>query len=142
MIIAIGSDHAGYLYKEEIKKYLTKKGHTLLDKGTNSTESCDYPLFGKSAAEEVAKGNADFGILVCSSGEGIMISANKIKGIRCGLGYNDDVARLLREHNNANMISFGANFMELEDVLRRIDIFLSTPFAGGRHERRVNEIEN
>ncbi len=142
MIIAIGSDHAGYLYKEEIKKYLTKKGHTLLDKGTNSTESCDYPLFGKSAAEEVAKGNADFGILVCSSGEGIMISANKIKGIRCGLGYNDDVARLLREHNNANMISFGANFMELKDVLRRIDIFLSTPFAGGRHERRVNEIEN
>ncbi len=142
MIIAIGSDHAGYLYKEEIKKYLTKKGHTLLDKGTNSTESCDYPLFGKSAAEEVAKGNADFGILVCSSGEGIMISANKIKGIRCGLGYNDDVARLLREHNNANMISFGANFMKLEDVLRRIDIFLSTPFAGGRHERRVNEIEN
>ena len=142
MIIAIGSDHAGYLYKEEIKKYLTKKGYTLLDKGTNSTESCDYPLFGKSAAEEVAKGNADFGILVCSSGEGIMISANKIKGIRCGLGYNDDVARLLREHNNANMISFGANFMELKDVLRRIDIFLSTPFAGGRHERRVNEIEN
>ena len=142
MIIAIGSDHAGYLYKEEIKKYLTKKGYTLLDKGTNSTESCDYPLFGKSAAEEVAKGNADFGILVCSSGEGIMISANKIKGIRCGLGYNDDVARLLREHNNANMISFGANFMKLEDVLHRIDIFLSTPFAGGRHERRVNEIEN
>ena len=142
MIIAIGSDHAGYLYKEEIKKYLTKKGYTLLDKGTNSAESCDYPLFGKSAAKEVAKGNADFGILVCSSGEGIMISANKIKGIRCGLGYNDDVARLLREHNNANMISFGANFMELKDVLRRIDIFLSTPFAGGRHERRVNEIEN
>lgn len=142
MIIAIGSDHAGYLYKEEIKKYLTKKGYTLLDKGTNSAESCDYPLFGKSAAEEVAKGNADFGILVCSSGEGIMISANKIKGIRCGLGYNDDVARLLREHNNANMISFGANFTKLEDVLHRIDIFLSTPFAGGRHERRVNEIEN
>lgn len=141
MIISIGSDHAGYLYKEEIKKYLIKKGHTILDKGTSSTESCDYPIFGKATAEEVSKGNADYGILVCSTGEGIMMSANKVKGIRCGLGYADEVARLMREHNNANMIAFGANFMALEDVLRRIDIFLNTPFEGGRHLRRVNEIE-
>ncbi len=141
MTISIGCDHAGFLYKEEIKKYLVKNGHTVLDKGTNSNESCDYPIYGKAAAKEVASGKAEFGILVCSSGEGIMMSANKVPGIRCGIGYNDEVAHLMRAHNNANMISFGANFMKLEDVLRRIDIFLTSQFEGGRHLRRVNEIE-
>ena len=141
MKISIGCDHAGYKYKEEIKKYLEAKGHQVKDCGTNSLDSCDYPIFGRAAAEAVAKGEVDFGIVVCSSGEGIMMTANKVKGIRCGLAYNDDVARLIRQHNNANMIGFGANFMSLEDVLRRIDIFLATPFEGGRHERRVNEIE-
>ena len=141
MKISIGCDHAGYKYKEEIKRYLTEKGYEVLDCGTNSLDSCDYPIFGRAAAELVAKGDAKFGIVVCSSGEGIMMAANKIKGVRCGLAYNDDVARLIRQHNNANMIGFGANFMALEDVLRRIDIFLATEFEGGRHERRVNEIE-
>lgn len=141
MKISIGSDHAGYAYKEEIKKYLTKKGYEMIDVGTNSTDSCDYPDFGKEAAKKVASGEATYGIVVCSSGEGITIAANKIKGIRCGLAYDDDVARLMRQHNNANMIGFGANFMKLEDVLRRIDIFLSATFEGGRHERRVNKIE-
>lgn len=141
MKIAIASDHAGYKYKEEIKKYLQEKGHEMLDSGTNSLESCDYPIFAHDAAKKVASKEADFGILVCSSGEGIAIAANKIKGIRAGIAYNDDVARLMRQHNNANMISFGANFMSLEDVLRRVDIFLATEFEGGRHERRVNEIE-
>lgn len=141
MKLSIGSDHAGYTFKEEIKKYLKSKGHDVKDVGTNSLDSCDYPIFGRAAAELVAKGEVDFGILVCSSGEGIMMSANKVKGVRCGLAYNDDVARLIRQHNNANMIAFGASFMKLEDVLRRIDIFLSTDFEGGRHERRVNEIE-
>lgn len=141
MKLAIASDHAGYNYKEEIKKYLSKKGHVMIDCGTNSLDSCDYPIFAHKAAKYVAEKNADFGILVCSSGEGIAIAANKTKGIRAGIAYNDDVARLMRQHNNANMISFGANFMKLEDVLRRIDIFLATDFEGGRHERRVNEIE-
>ena len=141
MKLSIGSDHAGYNYKQEIIKYLEGKGHTVIDCGTNSLESCDYPIFGRAAAEKVANKEVDFGILVCSSGEGIMMTANKVKGIRAGLAYNDDVARLIRQHNNANMIAFGANFMKLEDVLRRIDIFLSTDFEGGRHERRVNEIE-
>ena len=141
MKLSIGSDHAGYAYKEEIKKYLSKKGYEVVDVGTHSTDSCDYPIFGREAAEKVAKKEVDFGILVCSSGEGIMMTANKVKGVRCGLAYNDDVARLIRQHNNANMIAFGANFMKLEDVLRRIDIFLTTDFEGGRHERRVNEIE-
>lgn len=141
MKLSIGSDHAGYTFKEEIKKYLASKGHEVIDVGTNSLDSCDYPIFGRAAAELVAKGEVQFGILVCSSGEGIMMSANKIKGVRCGLAYNDDVARLIRQHNNANMIAFGASFMKLEDVLHRIDIFLATEFEGGRHERRVSEIE-
>ena len=141
MKISIGSDHAGYNAKEAIKKYLVANGHQVVDVGTNSTESCDYPIFGRAAAELVAKGEVDFGVLVCSSGEGIMMSANKVKGVRCGLAYNNDVARLIRQHNNANMIAFGANFMALEDILHRIDIFLATPFEGGRHERRVSEIE-
>lgn len=141
MKISIGSDHAGYKYKEEVKKYLEKKGYEMVDVGTNSTESCDYPIFGRAAATLVSEGKVDYGILICSSGEGIMMSANKIKGVRCGLAYNDDVARLIRQHNNANMIAFGANFMELDDVLKRIDIFLATEFEGGRHARRVGEIE-
>ena len=141
MKLSIGSDHAGYNYKQEIIKYLEGKGHVVIDCGTNSLDSCDYPIFGRAAAEKVANKEVDFGILVCSSGEGIMMTANKVKGVRAGLAYNDDVARLIRQHNNANMIAFGANFMKLDDVLRRIDIFLSTDFEGGRHERRVNEIE-
>ncbi|MBQ0008978.1 MAG: ribose 5-phosphate isomerase B [Firmicutes bacterium] len=141
MKISIASDHAGYAYKEEIKKYLAAKGHEIVDCGTHSLDSCDYPIFGKAAAEKVANKEVDFGILVCSSGEGIAIAANKVKGVRAGIAYNDDVARLMRQHNNANMIAFGASFMALEDVLKRVDIFLSTEFEGGRHERRVNEIE-
>lgn len=141
MKISIGSDHAGYKVKEEIKKYLESKGYEVQDVGTNSLDSCDYPIFGRAAAELVASGKVQYGILVCYSGEGIMMTANKVKGVRCGIGYNDDVARLIRQHNNANMIAFGANFMELNDILRRVDIFLSTDFEGGRHERRVNEIE-
>lgn len=142
MVIAIGSDHAGFKYKEAIKEYLSKQGYEVLDEGTFSCDSCDYPVYGKKVALSVSIGKADFGVLVCSSGEGIMIAANKIPGIRCGIGYNDDVSRLLRQHNNANMISFGASFMELEDILRRIDIFLSTEFEGGRHLRRVRLIED
>ncbi len=139
--IALASDHAGFKYKQEIFKYLSEKNYKVIDCGTDSEESCDYPLFGKEAALLVSKGNAQFGILICSTGEGIMMTANKVKGIRCGVGYDDEVASLLRRHNNANMISFGANFMSLEDVKKRIDIFLNTEFEGGRHLRRVNEIE-
>ena len=141
MKIVIASDHAGYAYKEEIKKYLAAKGYAVIDVGTNSLESCDYPIFAHQAAEKVVSGEVEYGVLVCSSGEGIAIAANKTKGIRAGIAYNDEVAGLMRQHNNANMIAFGASFMKLEDVLRRIDIFLKTPFEGGRHERRVNEIE-
>lgn len=142
MKVVIASDHAGYAYKEEIKAFLNSKGIIVIDVGTNSTESCDYPIFAHQAAEKIAGGEAEFGVLVCSSGEGIAIAANKTKGVRAGIAYNDEVAGLMRQHNNANMIAFGATFMKLPDVLRRIEIFLKTPFEGGRHERRVKEIEN
>ena len=141
MKVVLASDHAGYAYKKEIKAFLKSKGVSVVDVGTNSIESCDYPIFAREAALKVASGDADYGILICSSGEGIAIAANKIKGVRAGIGYNDEVAGLIRQHNNANMIAFGATFMKLPDVLRRVEIFLKTPFEGGRHERRVNEIE-
>ena len=141
MKIAIGCDHGGYQRKEEIKEHLIAQGHKVVDCGTYSTESCDYPIFGNRVAKQVAAKEADFGVLVCTSGEGIMMAANKVHGVRCGIGYNDEVAALMRQHNNANVIAFGAKFMNTEDVLRRVDIFLSTEFEGGRHERRVNLIE-
>ena len=141
MIIAIGCDHGGYQRKEEVKEYLESKGHQVLDCGTYSLDSCDYPIFGRQVAELVSEGKANYGVVICTSGEGIMMAANKVKGVRCGLGYNDEVASLMRQHNNANVISFGAKFMNKEDVLRRVDIFLNTEFEGGRHERRVNLIE-
>ncbi len=141
MIIAIGCDHGGYQRKEEAKEHLKSLGHEVIDCGTNSLDSCDYPIFGRQVAELVSEGKANYGVVICTSGEGIMMAANKVKGVRCGLGYNDEVAALMRQHNNANVISFGAKFMNKEDVLRRIDIFLTTDFEGGRHERRVNLIE-
>ena len=142
MKIAVASDHAGYNYKSEIIKHLTNLGYEIIDCGTHSLDSCDYPIFAKEAANKVANKEATFGVLVCSSGEGIMIAANKVKGIRCGIGYDDVATEYTRRHNDANMISFGANYMQLEDVIRRVDIFLNTQFEGGRHQRRVNEIEH
>ncbi len=141
MNIVIGSDNHGYKIKPEIIKHLEDNGHKVTDVGAYTNESCDYPLYAKAAAEMVASKEADFGIVICSSGEGVMMVANKVRGVRCGLGYNDEVAALLRQHNDANMISFGATFMSVEDIIRRIDIFLSTAFEGGRHQRRINLFE-
>ena len=138
--IAIGSDHGGVDQKDEVVKYLKSKGYEVVDVGTNSHDSCHYPVFGAEVAKLVAKKDCDFGIVICTSGEGICMAANKIKGVRCGIGYNDEVSRLMRQHNDANVIAFGAKFMETKDVLRRIDIFLSTEFEGGRHQTRVDMI--
>lgn len=138
--IAIGSDHGGVDQKDEVVKYLKSKGYEVVDVGTNSHDSCHYPLFGAEVGRQVASKKVDCGIVICTSGEGIAIAANKIKGVRCGIAYNDEVARLMRQHNNANVIAFGAKFMETSDVLRRIDIFLSTEFEGGRHQTRVDMI--
>lgn len=137
--ISLGSDHGGFAYKEAIKKHLEGR-YEVIDVGTYDENSCHYPQFGIAAAKLVGSGECQFGIVVCTSGEGIMMSANKVKGVRCGIGYNDEVTALSRMHNNANMIAFGQKFMALEDVLRRVDIFLSTDFEGGRHATRVQMI--
>ena len=142
MKIALGCDHCGYLAKEEVKKYLTSKGYEVEDVGTFSTDSTNYAEYGLKAAKLVASKDCQFGVVICSSGEGISIAANKVKGIRCGIAYNDAVAELIRQHNNCNMIAFGAKFMEVKDILHRLDIFLTTPFEGGRHVVRVDTIIN
>ena len=141
MRIAIGSDHAGFDAKQEVIKFLKQEGYEVEDVGTNSKDSCDYPIFGRKVGELVASKNCDYGVVICSSGEGIMMAANKVKGVRCGIAYADQIAELLRQHNDANVISFGANFMNIEDVKRRLKIFLNTEFLGERHLRRVNLIE-
>ena len=142
MKIAVGSDHGGFEYKNAIKEHLEKLGHEVIDVGTYSLDSCHYPVFGAEVARKVASKECDYGVVVCTSGEGISMAANKIKGIRCGLCYNDEVAKLMRQHNDANVIAFGQKFMKLEDVLRQVDIFLSTEFEGGRHQTRVNLISD
>lgn len=142
MKIAVGSDHGGLEYKNAIKEYLEKQGYEVIDVGTHTKDSCHYPIFGAEVAKLVASKECQYGVVVCTSGEGISMAANKIKGVRCGIAYNDDVARLMRQHNDANVISFGQAFMELDDVLRRVDIFLNTQFEGGRHQTRVELINN
>jgi ribose 5-phosphate isomerase B len=139
-IISVGSDHGGFQAKEVIKKHLIDSGYEVVDCGTDSTASCNYAEFALKAAELVGTGKCKYGILFCSTGEGVTIAANKVKNVRCGIGYNDDVSRLLRQHNDANMISFGAKHMDINDILRRTDIFLNTDFEGGRHTVRVDTI--
>ena len=141
MTISFGCDHGGFPYKEAVLKHLKEKGYEVLDFGTFSTESCHYPEFAFPAAEAIRDHKAEKGILICSSGEGVSMCANKVKGIRCGIGYDDDVSHLIVEHNHAQMIAFGAKFMKLEDVLRRIDIFLEAKPLEGRHDIRVGEID-
>ena len=141
MRIAVGSDHGGLEYKNAIAKHLKAKGYEVVDVGTYSKDSCHYPVFGAGVARKVANKECDFGIVVCTSGEGIAMAANKVKGVRCGISYNDDVARLMRQHNDANVIAFGQAFMKLDDVLRQVDIFLSTEYEGGRHQTRVDLIK-
>lgn len=139
--ISIGSDHGGLDYKDEIVKHLKEKGYEVTDVGTHTNESCHYPQYAEAAAHLVASRACEYGIVLCTSGEGVVIAANKVKGIRCGVGYSDEVTRLMRQHNDCNMIAFGQKFMALEDVLRRVDIFLNTPFEGGRHSYRVDMIK-
>lgn len=141
MIIAMGSDHAGYNLKEEIKAYLLEKGHTVKDCGTDSTESCDYPVFGRAAAEVVREEEAERAIVICGSGIGISIAANKVPGIRCALCSEPLSAELSRRHNNANALAIGARLIGSDMAKRIVDVFLSTEFEGGRHQRRIDKIE-
>ncbi len=140
MKIAIGSDHAGFTYKQQIVAHLKEKGHEVVDCGTHSAESTDYPLWIIPTAEEVAKGNAEFGIVLGGSGNGEAIAANKVKGIRCALCWSDETAELSRQHNNANVLSMGQRMISLELALRLVDIWLSSSFEGGRHAGRIEQL--
>ncbi len=140
--IAIGSDHAGFDYKQAIIQHLTDQGYTVKDFGTDSDESCDYPEFIRPTAEAVARGEYDYGIVLGGSGNGEAIVANKVKGIRCGLCWNKDTANWNRSHNDANCLSLGQRTISLKTALEVVDIWLKTPFDGGRHERRVRQIED
>lgn len=136
-MIAIGCDHGGYELKEEIKKYLTEKGIEFKDYGTDSTASVDYPIYGKKVAEAVGKKEAEKGILVCGTGLGMMLCANKTEGVRAICTNDSYSVKFSRLHNNANVICFGGRTMGIEAVLYNLDIFLNTEFEGGRHQRRV-----
>ncbi len=139
--IAIASDHAGYRYKEKIKESLVSRGYDVQDFGTHSEESVDYPLIIRPAAEAVARGECRQGIILGGSGNGEAIVANKVKGIRCAVCWNKETARLAREHNNANMISLGQRVIGFEAALEIVDLWLKSEFEGGRHERRIKQIE-
>src|SRR5438093_1025788 len=141
MRIAIASDHAGFEYKEQIKALLQKMGHEVRDFGVHSTEPVDYPLFIRPAAEAVASGDCERGIVLGGSGNGEAMVANKVKGIRCALCWNLESARLSRQHNDANVLSLGQRMMPLETALEIVQVWLVTPFDGGRHLQRIQEIE-
>ena len=137
MRVAVASDHAGYVYKEAIKEHLGARGHEVVDFGTDSTESVDYPDFIRPAAEAVAAGECDRAVVLGGSGNGEAMVANRVRGVRCALCWSEDSARLSREHNDANAISLGERMVSLELALRMIDLWLETPFEGGRHVRRI-----
>lgn len=138
--IAIGCDHAGFEYKEAVKQWLKDNGYEVLDFGTNSSASVDYPDFAHPTANAVEKGEAAFGILFCGSANGVNITANKHQGIRAALCWQNDIAILARQHNDANIISIPARFVALPLAQQMIEHFMQTPFEGGRHSNRVGKI--
>lgn len=141
MKIAIACDHGGYLLKEQIKAYLEKENHEIMDLGTHSEESVDYPFYAEICARAVADGKAEKGIVFCGSGIGISIAANKVHGIRCALCTDENMAELSRRHNNANMLALGGRTTALEMAERIVNTWLSTAFEGGRHQRRIDMID-
>jgi len=141
MKLVLASDHGGYELKEEIKKHLQENGYDFEDIGTHSTESVDYPEYGRAAAEMIAQGKADKGILCCGTGIGISLAANKVKGIRCANVSDTFSAKMSRAHNDANMLSLGGRVVGVGLALEIVDAWLNTEFEGGRHQRRVDKIE-
>ncbi len=140
MKIAIGADHAGFVLKEALRKKLVQDGHEVVDFGTHSAESCDYPDFAQAVAREVARKNFERGILVCHTGIGMAMAANKVAGVRAAPAQLDEEVRLTREHNDANVLTLGAHFLAEERAVELVDLFLKTEFQGGRHARRVGKI--
>ncbi len=138
MRIAIGSDHAGFELKSALRDWLHEQGHEVVDVGTDTLDSCDYPVFGAAVGREVASGDVDLGVAVCGSGEGICMAANKIPGVRAGVIRTAEDAELTRRHNNANVACFGGRVTAVAEAQQALQVFLSTAFDGGRHERRVD----
>ena len=141
MKISLASDHGGLELKNKIGEYLTQLGHTVRDFGTTTLDSCDYPDFARPAAQAVANGECERGVLVCTTGIGVSMVANKVNGVRCALCVNPDMAHMTRLHNNANVIAMGQKYVDFETAKQIVDEFLNTPFEGGRHAQRVDKIE-
>jgi ribose 5-phosphate isomerase B len=139
--IAIGSDHAGFAYKERIKEFLMEEGHQVQDLGAYSEEPVDYPIYIRPVAEAVARGEYDRGIVLGGSGNGEAIVANRVRGVRCTLCWNVESARLAREHNDSNVLSLGQRLLSLDMALEIVDVWLKTGFDGGRHARRIEQID-
>ncbi len=141
MNISLACDHGGYQLKSQVSDYLKQLGHVVRDFGTFSCDSCDYPDFARPAAEAVASGECERGIVICTTGIGVSMVANKVKGVRCALCVNPDMAHMTRAHNNANMIAMGQKYVDFATAKLIVDEFLGTPFEGGKHARRVDKIE-
>lgn len=143
MRVAIGSDRRGYDYKSRLAAHLKEGGHEVVDVGPRDDSlPVDYPIYAQKASELVSLGICDRGVVVCATGIGVMIAANKVRGVRCGMAYADDVARLMREHNDANVIAFGQDHMAYSDIERRLDIFLGSDFAAGYHCSRIQQLSD
>jgi ribose 5-phosphate isomerase B len=140
MKIAIGSDHAGYELKEILRPIIQQLGHDTEDFGTGSPDSTDYPDFAHPVSSAVEAGKFDFGVLICGTGNGVAITANKHQGVRAGLCWNREIAALVRQHNNANVLCIPARFIEEAEAKATLEVFLTTAFEGGRHERRISKI--
>ena len=140
MIIAMANDHGGLALKKIVKEHLIERGYKVVDLGTHSEESVDYPIYGKACGEAVASGKADLGIVICGTGIGISIAANKVKGIRCGLCTSVEMAELTKKHNDANMLALGGRTTDAELSIKITDTWLDTEFEGGRHQKRIDKI--
>jgi ribose 5-phosphate isomerase B len=140
MKISIGNDHAGPDYKKAIVQYLESKGHQVTNYGTDTEASVDYPDFGHPVASDVEEGKADFGIVICGSGNGIAMTVNKHAGVRAGLCWTKEIAYLTRLHNDANIVSIPARYTSIQQAIEIVETFLETEFEGGRHQNRVNKI--
>ena len=140
MNISLGADHAGFAYKEKARQFLIEEGHTVLDHGTHTEGSVDYPDFVHPVAEDIESSTSELGLVFCGSGNGVAMTANKHQSIRAAIAWNADLSRLARQHNDANVLSVPARFISWEEAKNIIEEFIKTPFEGGRHERRVNKI--
>ena len=141
LTLSFGSDHGGLALRRDLIAALKAKGHTIIDRGTETAASCDYPDYAQAVGADVVTGRARFGILVCTTGIGISIAANKVEGIRAALVHSADAAEMSRRHNDANVLCFGAKYVNLPTALACVDAFLTAPFEGGRHIGRVDKIE-